>query len=239
MGAPKRILIVDDENSVRNVLGKMLTKQGYFCTTAASAEEARGFLKKETFDLILCDIDMPTESGLDFIRKDLPNHTSTGVIMVTGIEDDKIAEFALELGAYDYIVKPIELNRLHISVSNALRRIKQETANRHYVEELKLAQEQRISLEKLKGIMEMAGAVCHELNQPLQAIMGLSALLLIELEEDHPQYEKIQKIHEQVEKVGRITGKLMGITRYESKEYGQGIRIVDLDKSSSPMGGET
>ena len=94
-------------------------------------------------------------------------------------------------------------------------------------------------MEKLKGIMEMAGAVCHELNQPLQAIMGLSALLLIELEEDHPQYEKIQKIHEQVEKVGRITGKLMGITRYESKEYGQGIRIVDLDKSSSPMGGET
>ena len=96
----------------------------------------------------------------------------------------------------------------------------------------KEAQEQRIQKEKLKGIIEMAGAVCHELNQPLQAISGYSELMQMELEADNPFYENLTTIINQVKKMGELTGKLHRITKYETKDYLES-RIVDIDKSAS------
>jgi hypothetical protein len=88
-------------------------------------------------------------------------------------------------------------------------------------------------LAKLQGAIEMSGAVCHELNQPLQAIGGYSELIMLSLDNEHPLYGKACAIHKQVERMGTITAKLMGITHYESKDYFVG-KIVDIDKASRP-----
>jgi signal transduction histidine kinase len=94
-------------------------------------------------------------------------------------------------------------------------------------------EEERLRRERLQGVIEMAGAACHELNQPLQALSGYSHLLLSDLPEDSPLFGEIKKIKEMVNQLGQITQKIMYITRYETKEYIEGSNIIDIDKASS------
>ena len=95
------------------------------------------------------------------------------------------------------------------------------------------AEAKQIEFEKLQGVIEMAGAVCHELNQPLQSIMGYSQLLQLDVPDGFAGAEYLAKIVSQVDRLKEITGKLMGITRYETVEYLNGSKIVDIDRSSA------
>ncbi|MCP3954640.1 MAG: DUF3365 domain-containing protein, partial [Desulfobacterales bacterium] len=86
--------------------------------------------------------------------------------------------------------------------------------------------------EKLQGVMEMAGAVCHELNQPMQAISGYAEILMMELDNKSISLNKrLESIKQQIDRMGAITRKLMAITRYETTEYNQG-KIIDIDKAA-------
>ena len=95
-------------------------------------------------------------------------------------------------------------------------------------------EEERLQREKLQGVIEMAGAACHELNQPLQVLSVHSHYLLNDLPEDSPLLEKIKMIKEMTDQLGQITKKIMHITKYETKEYIEGSKIIDIDKASSP-----
>ena len=117
-----KILVVDDEETVRSLLGQLLEMSGYDCTLAEDASAARDILKKETFDLILCDINMPGESGLDFIQYALTEYPDTAGVMVTALDDPAMADSALDTGVYGYIIKPFDRNGVLINVANALRR---------------------------------------------------------------------------------------------------------------------
>jgi len=132
----KKILILDDEAPIRQLLRQILDAKGYACTLAADTGEARECLKQNNFELVLCDILMPGELGLDFVRELLIKHPDTAAIMVTAIDDPLVAESALEMGVYGYITKPIERNEVIINVANALRRRELEVANRAYREKL-------------------------------------------------------------------------------------------------------
>lgn len=94
-------------------------------------------------------------------------------------------------------------------------------------------EEERLRRERLQGVIEMAGAACHELNQPLQALSGYSQLLFSDLSEDSPLFWQIKKIKEMTDRLGKITRKIMHITRYETMEYIEGSKIIDIDKASS------
>ena len=85
--------------------------------------------------------------------------------------------------------------------------------------------------EKLQGVLEMAGAVCHEMNQPLMAISGYSELLSMNHSGNQALDELIEKIKSQVSRLGEITHKLMGITKYETKDYLES-RIIDIDRAT-------
>ena len=93
--------------------------------------------------------------------------------------------------------------------------------------------EERLQRERLEGVIEMAGAACHELNQPLQTLFGYSELLLRSLPEKSPLFGKIEEIKKSIDQLGKITHKIMHITRYETKEYIEGTKIIDIDKASS------
>jgi K+-sensing histidine kinase KdpD len=93
-------------------------------------------------------------------------------------------------------------------------------------------EEERMQRERLQGVIEMAGAACHELNQPLQTLFGYSHLLLGELPEDSPLFGKIEEIKKSIDQLGQITKKIMHITRYETKEYIGWSKIIDIDKAS-------
>ncbi len=93
-------------------------------------------------------------------------------------------------------------------------------------------EEERIQRERLEGVIEMAGAACHELNQPLQTLIGYSHFLLENLPKDSPVFMEVQKIKKSTDQLGEITRKIMHITRYETKEYIGGLKIIDIDKAS-------
>ncbi len=93
-------------------------------------------------------------------------------------------------------------------------------------------EEERLQRERLEGVIEMAGAACHELNQPLQTLVGYSHFLLENLPKDSPVFMEVQKIKKSTDQLGEITRKIMHITRYETKEYVGGAKIIDIDKAS-------
>ena len=99
------------------------------------------------------------------------------------------------------------------------------------ISEQKKAQSERIQKEKLQGIIELAGAVCHEMSQPLQVLAGLSELLAMEATEDNPTYKNLIKIIDQTNRISKITEKLRKVTRYETKGYLKG-KIIDIDRAA-------
>jgi putative nucleotidyltransferase with HDIG domain len=149
------ILIVDDEEQIRRFLNRMLTRQGYQCTLSADVAEAREILKERSFELILCDINMPGESGIELARHVGSEYKDTAVIMVTGVDDPLVADGVMMAGAYGYIIKPFDTNEIIINVRNALRRRELEITNREYRENLERVVEERTSsLQKtLHGII--------------------------------------------------------------------------------------
>jgi len=86
--------------------------------------------------------------------------------------------------------------------------------------------------EKLQGVLEMAGAICHELNQPLQSVSGFSELLLMDMETGSPNYKMLKNIKTGIERIGDLTRKIMNITRYQSKPYLNESKIIDIEKAS-------
>ena len=132
----ERILIVDDEDQIRTLLARLLSPHGYDCLTAESAAAARRLLKETEVDLVLSDVNMPGESGIDFTREVLAQYPDTAVVMVTGMDDRRYADIAIELGAYGYVLKPFKPNELIINVGNALRRRTLEIENRSHRERL-------------------------------------------------------------------------------------------------------
>jgi putative two-component system response regulator len=134
--APDRILIVDDEEPIRALLARLLGAHGYDCVTAEDAAAARRLLEQSPVALVLSDVNMPGESGLDFSSEVLRTHPDTAVVMVTGMDDRRYAEVAIELGAYGYVLKPFKPNELIINVGNALRRRALEIENRCHRERL-------------------------------------------------------------------------------------------------------
>ncbi len=132
----KSILIIDDEEPIRKLLAALLERHGYPCILAGDAREARQRFQEQEFALALCDVNMPGESGMDLVRHILEAGSTTAVIMVTGLDSPVLANAALEMGAFGYIIKPFETNEVVISVSNALRRRKLELENRSHTDSL-------------------------------------------------------------------------------------------------------
>jgi len=132
----ERVLIVDDEDQIRTLLARLLGAHGYDCVTAESAAAGRRALKEMPIALVLSDVNMPGESGIDFTSEVLSQYPDTAVVMVTGMDDRRFAQIAIELGAYGYILKPFKPNELIINVGNALRRRALEMENRDHRERL-------------------------------------------------------------------------------------------------------
>jgi len=152
----KKILIVDDEESVLRIMKRIVERIQRECTLAYSAEEARRTMREESFDLILCDIRLPGESGMDFIKDVVSEYPDTAIIMVSGLDDAVTVEKALEMGAYGYIVKPFKISEVLINVSSALRRQKLESERRIYQESL-----EEMVAERTEKLRETLADVIH------------------------------------------------------------------------------
>ncbi|MGI8730799.1 MAG: HD domain-containing phosphohydrolase [Solirubrobacteraceae bacterium] len=118
----RRILVVDDDPPVRLALAAILADAGYDVRDVGSAPEARHVLERETIDLLLSDVSMPGETGIDLIRYALCEHPQTASLLISALEDPAIAQVAMDFGAYGYLSKPVRRTEVLIGVMNALRR---------------------------------------------------------------------------------------------------------------------
>jgi PAS domain S-box-containing protein len=91
----------------------------------------------------------------------------------------------------------------------------------------------RFQKEKLQGVLETAGAVCHEMNQPLQTILGHTELTLADISPDNPAFLSLTKISKQIDRMAEITHKLQSITYYKTMDYDSKTKIIDIHKASS------
>ena len=160
------ILVVDDDESVCRFMTRLLDRSGYRCTMATDAAGARNYMKNQNFDLVLSDVNMPGESGIDLIRYSIATYPETAVIMVTGVDDQQIADTALELGAYGYIIKPFKSNELMINVGNALRRRRLEITTRIHQENL-----EKIVAERTEALQ----TTMSDLQRSIQGIIQVIA----------------------------------------------------------------
>jgi two-component system, NtrC family, nitrogen regulation response regulator NtrX len=115
-----KILIIDDEKAIRKTLIEILSYEGYDAAEASDGEEGLEKYKSEKFDLVLCDIKMPKMDGIEFLEKAKEHNDETPIIMVSGHATIDTAVDAVKKGAFDFISKPPDLNRLLITLRNAL-----------------------------------------------------------------------------------------------------------------------
>jgi len=133
---PEKILVVDDEEAIREVVSTLLDAQGYQCTVCSNGRLALDAFRKDTFDLVLSDIVMPEMDGLKLLGELRNEDPDVPVIMVTAMHDISIALEAIRTGAYDYILKPFEKDQLHLSVRRALEHRRLVLENRTYQSDL-------------------------------------------------------------------------------------------------------
>lgn len=215
-----RILIAEDDVTSRVMLQAVLTKWGYDVIAANDGEQAWNVLQEPNAPcLAVLDWEMPGMEGVELCRRLRAQERKDPLylILLTSRSESEDLVQGLEAGADDYIAKPYDNAELKARVNVGCRML--------------LLQNEMREREKLQGVLEMAGAVCHELNQPLQVVSGFSEMLLLEMSEDDRNYEELKTIKQGVERIGELTARIMKITRYQSKPYLKG-RIVDINQSS-------
>ena len=139
-----RILVVDDEPAVTKLLKRTLERDGYVAVgMASSVSEAHAQLEESDYHLVMTDMQMPGESGLQLLEALRDRHPDVVTIMVTGSDDPDLVNKALDLGAYGYVVKPFKQTEVLINVNNALRRRSLEIENGHHRDHLEEMVKQR------------------------------------------------------------------------------------------------
>jgi DNA-binding NtrC family response regulator len=109
----KRILVVDDEENARMALSKILTREGYDVASAGNGYEALNYLRDKEVELIITDINMPEMNGMAFLRELNRSHPASNVIMITAYGEVESYIEAMNLGAFEYINKPVKFEELN------------------------------------------------------------------------------------------------------------------------------
>lgn len=189
-GQQERVLVVDDEEGVRNVLRRTLEGAGYQVITAANGQDALEQISRQEIEVALLDIKMPGMSGTEVLDKLTADWPDICVIMVTAVTDTQTAVEAMKMGAYDYISKPFNQDDLVLKVQRAIERRALQLKNKQY--HLELQQSVKEQTEQLRArFTELVTALFreHKLLTELskyQAKGGQSPLSLLPPELQEP-----------------------------------------------------
>jgi two-component system response regulator PilR (NtrC family) len=131
-----RVLVVDDEESIREFLEIMLRKEGYEVSTVEDGQKALEVIKKKSFDLVISDLQMPNMTGIELLKHVKDQYPDMLFMMITAFGTTETAVEAMKLGAYDYITKPFKIDEVRLNIANALRSQNLEVENRTLKKEL-------------------------------------------------------------------------------------------------------
>ena len=162
------ILIIDDERSIRNVLKEILGNEGYKVDEAADGEEGWKKFSSSSYDVVLCDIKMPKMDGIEFLSKASELNPEVPVIMISGHGNIETAVDAVKKGAFDYISKPPDLNRLLITIRNA-------------TDKNSLVKETKVLKRKVAKVQEMVGEsdAIKKIKETIEKVAPTDARVLV------------------------------------------------------------
>ncbi len=160
--SPLAILIIDDEENMRHMLGSLLKRDGYAVETAADGQEGLARLAATAFDFVLCDIKMPNMDGMAFLRAVKPQAENLTIIMMSAYGTIDLAVEAMKLGAYDFISKPFKSDEVRMAIEKALERDRLKRENRLLREQIRRFEERHqfgslvAKSEAMKKVFELA-----------------------------------------------------------------------------------
>lgn len=191
------ILIIDDEKAIRKTLTEILSFEGYKIDEASDGEEGLKTFKDKTYDVVLCDIKMPKLDGIEFLQKAGEINPDIPIIMISGHGNIETAVEAVKKGAYDYISKPPDLNRLLITIRNAM-------------DKSSLVTETKVLKRKASRVQEMIGASApmQKIKETIEKVAPTEARILITGENGVGKELVARWIHE---KSNRASGPLVEV----------------------------
>jgi two-component system nitrogen regulation response regulator NtrX len=162
------ILIVDDEKAIRKTLSEILSYEGYKIDEAGDGEEGIRKFRDKEYDVILCDIKMPKMDGIEFLDKAKELNPDIPIIMISGHGTIETAVEAVKKGAYDYISKPPDLNRLLITIRNAM-------------DKTSLVAETKVLKRRVSKVQDMIGESMpiHKIRETIEKVAPTDARILI------------------------------------------------------------
>ena len=191
------ILIIDDEKAIRKTLTEILSFEGYKIDEAADGEEGLKKFKEKSYDVVLCDIKMPKLDGIEFLQKAADTSPDVPIIMISGHGNIETAVEAVKKGAYDFISKPPDLNRLLITIRNAMERSS-------------LVTETKVLKRKVSRVQEMIGgsAPIQRIKDTIDKVAPTEARILITGENGVGKELVARWVHE---KSNRASGPLVEV----------------------------
>ncbi len=192
-----QILIIDDERAIRNVLKDILSNEGYKTDEAADGEEGLKKFSETSYDLVLCDIKMPKIDGLEFLQKATELNPDVPVIVISGHGNIETAVEAVKKGAFDYISKPPDLNRLLITIRNAM-------------DKTVLVKETKALKRKVSKVQEIIGesAAIKKIKETIEKVAPTEARVLITGENGSGKELVARWLHE---KSNRSSGQIVEV----------------------------
>ena len=153
----ERILVVDDEEMICHIMSRRLTREGYLCVTARNGKEALNYFYKNGFSLIISDIRMPELDGIELLKKVKAVDPNMLMIMITAYPEIDLALEAMRLGAYDFIIKPADLELVVLSVKRAFEKKRLEEEVEVYHKNLeRLVEERTVKLQQAYRTLKKA-----------------------------------------------------------------------------------
>lgn len=191
------ILIIDDEKAIRKTLSEILSYEGYKIDEAGDGEEGLKKFKEKSYDVVLCDIKMPKLDGIEFLDKAREANPDVPVIMISGHGTIETAVEAVKKGAYDYISKPPDLNRLLITIRNAM-------------DKTNLVAETKVLKRKVSKVEEMIGesGPIGRIKETIEKVAPTDARILVTGENGVGKELVARWVHE---KSNRVAGPLVEV----------------------------
>ncbi len=230
------VLVVDDEEPIRNALKKFLTQQGYEVATAASGDEAIKVLQRQKIACMLLDVRMPGRSGIDLVPQVMELEPSIAILMLTAVNDATTAALCMQRGAMDYLTKPIDLSDLARAILRAIRRrdslLEQQNINQWLKEEVALrtaelrrerAKLERLSVATLEALVNALEAKDAYIRGHSARVADLAAMIASEMTLPDEVVEQIRmagRLHD-IGKIGIREGILTKQGPLTTEEYEQ------------------
>jgi cyclic di-GMP phosphodiesterase len=204
-GGPVTLLVVDDEEAIRNAVRKYLVQLGYEVAVAATGEDALEVLRRRKITGILLDVNLPGASGIDLVPQIMDLEPSVALIMLTAVNDATSAALCMQRGALDYLLKPIDLAHLGRAIARALERrhtllegqqinrsLKEEVALRVAERRLEQASQERISVAALEALVNALEAKDPYLRGHSARVADLSASVAAYLRRPDEEIETVR-----------------------------------------------